>query len=612
MATSPPGSVRQLLRLLVYARPYLWVIAVALVFSLLYGGGLTGRAYLLAPIIDEVALPNASLSQIGDLAGGEALSAPEAARQREALDARVRESFGDVLLAGLFLILLMPPTRMVRDYASDWLMTRLYVDLQAAIGEKLLRLPLSHHMRGSRGDFMARVSNDTLIANRAQALIFGDIIHDSAIVLVALVVAFRVNWQLAVILLGVGPPVALVLRIFGRRIQLSSQARQEQVSQVTQRLLQMLSGIKIIKAFHAEEAERRAFEQTVGRYFKRAMKVVKNRVLSRSLVEFVTQASFVILLMIGVWAVLQGLWGLTLGKLGAFVTISALLYRPTKSIGKFYNTVHDALPAAMRVFDVLDAAETPEDRDGAASLSRIEKGVRYRNVHFNYGREAVLSGVDLDVGAGEIVALVGHTGAGKTTIADLLLRFYDPDEGSVEIDGIDLRDMERASLHELVAVVTQEAFLFDGTIFDNIRYGRPEASHEDVVRAATAAFAHEFVSGLPEGYDTEVGDQGVQLSGGQRQRITIARAILRDPQLLVFDEATSALDAKVEGMVQQAIANLMRGRTVLLIAHRLSTVQGADRIAVVENGRVSMSGTHAELMQREGLYREMVELQQRN
>jgi subfamily B ATP-binding cassette protein MsbA len=601
-----------LLRLLVYARPYLWVIAVALVFSLLYGGGLTGRAYLLAPIIDEVALPNASLSQIGDLAGGEALSAPEAARQREALDARVRESFGDVLLAGLFLILLMPPTRMVRDYASDWLMTRLYVDLQAAIGEKLLRLPLSHHMRGSRGDFMARVSNDTLIANRAQALIFGDIIHDSAIVLVALVVAFRVNWQLAVILLGVGPPVALVLRIFGRRIQLSSQARQEQVSQVTQRLLQMLSGIKIIKAFHAEEAERRAFEQTVGRYFKRAMKVVKNRVLSRSLVEFVTQASFVILLMIGVWAVLQGLWGLTLGKLGAFVTISALLYRPTKSIGKFYNTVHDALPAAMRVFDVLDAAETPEDRDGAASLSRIEKGVRYRNVHFNYGREAVLSGVDLDVGAGEIVALVGHTGAGKTTIADLLLRFYDPDEGSVEIDGIDLRDMERASLHELVAVVTQEAFLFDGTIFDNIRYGRPEASHEDVVRAATAAFAHEFVSGLPEGYDTEVGDQGVQLSGGQRQRITIARAILRDPQLLVFDEATSALDAKVEGMVQQAIANLMRGRTVLLIAHRLSTVQGADRIAVVENGRVSMSGTHAELMQREGLYREMVELQQRN
>jgi len=233
-------------------------------------------------------------------------------------------------------------------------------------------------------------------------------------------------------------------------------------------------------------------------------------------------------------------------------------------------------------------------------------------VHFNYGREAVLSGVDLDVGAGEIVALVGHTGAGKTTIADLLLRFYDPDEGSVEIDGIDLRDMERASLHELVAVVTQEAFLFDGTIFDNIRYGRPEASHEDVVRAATAAFAHEFVSGLPEGYDTEVGDQGVQLSGGQRQRITIARAILRDPQLLVFDEATSALDAKVEGMVQQAIANLMRGRTVLLIAHRLSTVQGADRIAVVENGRVSMSGTHAELMQREGLYREMVELQQRN
>jgi ATP-binding cassette subfamily B protein len=249
------------------------------------------------------------------------------------------------------------------------------------------------------------------------------------------------------------------------------------------------------------------------------------------------------------------------------------------------------------------------DAPDAVRVERIRERIRLRGVHFHYGREEVLRGVDLEIRTGEVVALVGRTGAGKTTIADLLLRFHDPDAGSVELDGIDLRRIRRDSLHELTAVVTQEPFLFDTTILENIRYGRPDASFEEVVAAARAAHADEFVAQLPEGYQTEVGEAGVRLSGGQRQRLTIARAILRDPQLLIFDEATSSLDAVAEKYVQEAIGALMKGRTVLLIAHRLATVKAADKIAVIEGGRVTAIGTHDELYARDGLYRELAELQ---
>jgi ABC-type multidrug transport system fused ATPase/permease subunit len=230
-------------------------------------------------------------------------------------------------------------------------------------------------------------------------------------------------------------------------------------------------------------------------------------------------------------------------------------------------------------------------------------------VHFNYGREPVLRGLDLEIRAGEVVALVGRTGAGKTTTADLLLRFHDPDKGSVELDGIDLRRIRRDSLHDLIAVVSQEPFLFDTTVLENIRYGRQDASFEEIAAAARAAHVDEFIDQLPDGYQTEVGEAGARLSGGQRQRLTIARAILRDPQILIFDEATSSLDAKAEKSVQDAIANLMKGRTVLLIAHRLASVKAADKIAVIEGGRVTALGSHDELYARDGLYRELAELQ---
>lgn len=610
MADPERSALRDLVRLLGFVRPYLAMLALAIVFSGLYGGGLSGRALLLQPLVDDVALPSASLSELDELLGDQTeLSAQRSEEERTVLRERVRDNFYSVLLAGVMLIVLMPLMRLVRDYSSYWIMQRLAVDLQQAIGEKLLRLPLAHHVRERRGDFVARVTNDTSVANRAHVVVFGDLVQDAGIVFVSVGFAIWLSWQLALVLLLVGPLTALVLPYFGRRIRVSSARRQEQVSEVTQRLMQMLSGIKVIKAFHGEERERAAFRVEVLRYFRRSMKVLRNRVLSRTAVELLTQGSFVAVLLVGVWAILEGYWGLTLGKLMAFAAISAMLYRPLRSVTTIYNTLQDAIPAAARVFEVLDAPEVTPDEPDALELERIREAIRYEGVSFRYERETVLDQLDLELRAGEVVALVGSSGAGKTTIADLLLRFHEPDAGRITMDGVDLRRIRRESLHALTGIVTQEAFLFDDTIAGNIAYGRPEASQAEIEQAARAANIDDFVAGLPEGYQTEVGELGGKLSGGQRQRLTIARAILRDPQLLIFDEATSALDAKAEQQVQKAIANLMQGRTVLLIAHRLSTVKAADRIAVIEKGQVSMSGTHEELLARGGLYSELVDAQ---
>ncbi len=610
MADPQRSALRDFVRLIGFVRPYLAVLAVAIVSSWLYGGALSGRALLLQPLVDDVALPNASLGSLDELIAESESADPEQSEQeREFLRQRVRDNFYKVLLAGASLIILMPLLRVVRDYTSAWIMSRLGTDLQAALGEKLLRLPLSHHVREARGDFLARIGSDTSVANQAQVVVFGSMLQDSGILITALALSIWLSWQLSLVLLLVGPPVALVLRYFGARIRASSARRQEQVSEVTQRLVQMLSGIKVIKAFRAEERERDAFRQSVLRYFRRSMKVIRHRVLSRSAIELVTQGSFVSVLLIGVWAVLQGYWDLTLGKLMAFAAISAMISRPLRSVASIYNTIQNAIPAAARVFEVLDAPEVTPDPPDAIALERIRDGIVYRNVIFRYERETVLDGVDLEIGAGEVVALVGRSGAGKTTIADLLLRFHEPDGGLITVDGIDLRQITRASIHALAAIVTQEAFLFDDTIRANIAYGRPDASFADVERAARAANVDEFIEGLPQGYETPVGEVGGQLSGGQRQRLTIARALLRDPQLLIFDEATSALDARTEQQVQEAISNLMQGRTVLLIAHRLSTVKAADRIAVLEAGRVTMTGSHEELLERGGLYRELVDAQ---
>jgi ABC-type multidrug transport system fused ATPase/permease subunit len=339
------------------------------------------------------------------------------------------------------------------------------------------------------------------------------------------------------------------------------------------------------------------------------MRVVVNRVMSRTLVDALNNLAAIGVLVLGIFLVLNGRWGLSMGDLAAFSAISVTLYRPVRTLARGWARVMDAQPSAERFFVVLDSPIEIVEAPDAVSLPTIREAVRFRDVSFSYGREPVLEHVDFEARAGEVVAIIGRTGAGKTTMVDLLLRFYDPTTGGIEIDGVDLRQARRDSLLDQMAVVTQEPFLFDGSIQDNIRYGRQGATEEEILAAARAAHVDEFVDGLTEGYETEVGAGGTRLSGGQRQRVTIARAILRDPAILVLDEATSSLDSKSERLVQDAIEKLLPGRTVFVIAHRLSTVRAADQIIVLEQGRIAQRGSHDELMAAGGLYRELVDIQ---
>jgi len=626
-ATGPTSGRSVFVRLLRYARRYVPLILLTSVLVLAYSGARYARAYLAKPLIDEVVLPHGAITAVPKASDWlpkidpfakhkETNDSPSPApsplsdAERSRLEQQIQGRFSSIVMVAVVVIFAMPLFQFSQDYIVEWVLGSMMIDMKRDVCAKLLALPLRFHQDRRRGDVLARTMQDVSGAHGALALVFGELIQDVVMVCVGLPILFVISWQLALVSLVIGPLLAGVISMFGRRIRDSARRRQEKYADVTQRLLEILSGIKVIKAFRAESLEEKAFRRETRRLFSLSMKVARYRVFARSLIETLNNAMGVAMLVLGTWLVLRGRFGLTVGDVAAFATVLTTTYKPVKGLAKDWVKLMDAQPAADRFFEVMDTPIGVQDASDAVQVGVLQRGVSISDVCFSYGREPVLSHVSFEARAGEVVAIVGRTGAGKSTLIDLLMRFYDPDSGQIAFDGIDLRAVERDSLLAQIAVVGQEPFLFDASIRENLRYGRPNATEAQILAAAHAAHVDEFVNQLPDGYDTEVGSVGVRLSGGQRQRITIARAILRDPSILIFDEATSSLDSKSERYVQDAIDALLGGhRTVFMIAHRLSTIRRADKIVVIENGTVSQIGTHAELIRAGGLYRELIELQ---
>jgi subfamily B ATP-binding cassette protein MsbA len=616
------------LRVLVYARPYVGLVALTMGLTLLVSLLDFGRAYLIKPVLDDVVLPQSSLrgsvpaaSWLPDFGifgeGEEPAETPgepppvelDEARRAE-LEQKIQQNLLNIALVAAVIVVLLPITGFLREYTTAYALGRMSVDMTRDVCAKVLALPLRFHHMKRRGDVYTRVVSDVGIAHSALGLIFSDVAQAVLRITVGVAFLFYVAWQLALTVFVIGPVIFVVIHFFGRRIRRTAKKRQAQVAEVTQRLIEILSGIKVIKAFRAEVAEDAAYRRETRKLFQRSMKVVKNRLLSRHLIEFLNQFMTVGVLGLGLFVLFRGMWGLTPGDLVVFFLISSQSYRPFKGLAKAWARIMDSYAGAERFLEVMDTPVEIRDAPDAVAIGPLRRGVAMRGVCFAYRDEPVLRDIRFEAKAGAVVAVVGRTGAGKTTLIDLLLRFYDPDEGSVEIDGVDLRRVSRDSLLSQIAVVAQEPFLFDGTIRENLQYGKLDATDDEVLAAAQAAHVEEFVHELPESYDTEVGPSGVRLSGGQRQRITIARAILKDPSILILDEATSSLDSKSEKYVQEAIDALLGGnRTVFVIAHRLSTIRRADQILVLENGRITQQGTHQELILSGGLYAELVDLQ---
>ncbi|MCR5219414.1 MAG: ABC transporter ATP-binding protein/permease [bacterium] len=564
-------------RVIRYSRPYLGRIALVVCASILVGATDVASAKLVQPLVDKVLQP-----------------------QDRAL----------IPLVPFFIVLLFAVKgsgKFVQEYCIKTAGALVVQDIRNELYSHCLKLSLGYFNQNTAGNFMSRILNDVGVMQRATADMLVDGIRESVTLVGLLGLAFYNDWKLTSVAFLVLPLAFFPGICVGRRIKKNSKAGQAVLGDLTAILQETFSGMKIIKSFGTETRERDKFMRENRNFYHFIRNVALYDSLSAPIVEVLASIGVAAVFWFGIYRVINGV--ITLGQLFSFGTAIIMMYVPLRRLIKLNNTAQAVMGSAERVFEILDHRPDITDAPEAFSMGRARGEVVFDHVHFAYDGQTVLEDFSLHVSPGEVVALVGPSGSGKTTIVSLLLRFYDVQEGCVSIDGHDVRKIASESLRRNVALVDQETFLFNDSVSGNIRYGCPDASEEAVRKAAVAAYADQFIRELPAGYDEIIGDRGVRLSGGQRQRLCIARALLMDAPILVLDEATSALDTESETVVQKALGNLMRNRTTFVIAHRLSTICGADKIVVIDNGRVVEMGSHAELMAARGFYHKLYEFQ---
>lgn len=497
--------------------------------------------------------------------------------------------------------------RYVQEYFIKTAGQLVVQDIRNDLYSHSMGLSMRFYSRTPTGSMMSRILNDVGVMQRSAADVLVEGVRESFLLVGLTISAFYNDWRLACVAFLVLPAAVLPAVAIGRKIKDYTRRSQGTLGNLTSVLQETFSGVKVIKAFGTEAQEDRRFRAENRHFYNFIRKVLKYDSASAPVIEVLASFGIAAITWYGVQRVLSG--AITAGELTSFIASVVMMYGPVKKLTKTSNTIQKSIGAAERVFEIMDEVPDIVDPADAKALSDVKGDVLFRAVSFAYEAEPILKNFSLHARPGEVVALVGPSGAGKSTIAGLLTRFYDPQQGAILIDGQDIREVTLSSLKQNLALVDQETFLFNTTIAENISYGARDASPEQIREAARQAFADEFINQLPDGYQTSIGDRGLRLSGGQRQRLCIARAILRSAPILILDEATSALDTESEAMVQKALANLMRNRTTFVIAHRLSTIMHADKILVLEEGRIVQSGSHQELLRQGGLYQKLYEMQ---